>query len=73
MVYNDFVYTRANVLLFVCQKKIKCEFFAGTSKQLTPYIEIKQVENDEQEVRNVMDQTVRKKKIEEFRNAHRKN
>jgi hypothetical protein len=33
------------------QKKIKCEFFAGTSKQLTPYIEIKQIENDSDDLR----------------------
>lgn len=55
------------------KKKIKCEFFAGTSKQLTPYIEIKQLENDQEEVRLISaEQEGRKIKIEEFREAHRR-
>lgn len=67
MVYKDFLYNRS-------QKKIKCEFYAGTSKQLKPYIEIKQISNnDEEETRIInVDKANRKKQIEEFKQAHSK-
>ena len=37
-------------MAFIMQKKIRCQFFGGTSKQLTPYIEIKHIESDQEEV-----------------------
>jgi hypothetical protein len=43
------------------KKKIKCEFFAGTSKQLTPYIEIKQIESDQEDVRLISSEMGKRK------------
>lgn len=54
------------------QKKIRCQFFGGTSKQLTPYIEIKQLESDQEEVELLSSKIMeRKAKIDEFKEGHR--
>lgn len=54
------------------QKKINCQFYAGASKQLKPYIEIKQMEEGEGEDERVIsvEQAGRKKEVEEFKQAH---
>lgn len=65
MVYNDCLYNRSN-------RKIHCQFHAGTSKQLTPYIEVHQQHTDADELRPLTPQMLtRKLKIAEFKEAHR--